>query len=330
MNTRELAELISDSASYLCISMSSYAGDDWTSGQYSKGVSSADEVISFLGVERTDLMMNSHGFNGGEIVHVHSHDFFELMYVYSGSITHRIGEHVITLSRGDCLLLAPGVYHSIDAFKPDDIAFNLIMYPMFFTLDFLNLISSNSLITDFLLNTEEKREKQRFLYFPCSEDEEVIETAEKILCEFLDPDVSSANISKCLLAVLFHNLLRVWKRNGSAVKPRSDVRNRDIRQIIQYIENNVATASLAEAATRFGYEKNYLSKMIKKAVGRSFIEIKHQVCVDYAKAMITDTDRSIAEIAQRVGFNNMSHFYKLFKDKEGLTPAEYREKLSKM
>jgi AraC-like DNA-binding protein/quercetin dioxygenase-like cupin family protein len=327
MKTRKLKELINDSASYLCISMSAYAGDDWASGQYSTGVDSVVEAMSFLAVERTDLMMNSHGFNGGEDVPGHSHEFFELMYVYSGRITHRIGEDVVALKKGDCLLLAPGVYHSIDAFEAEDVAFNFIMYPTFLTPDFLNLISSNSLITDFLLNTEGYKNKQRYLYFPCSEDEEVIDTAEKILCEFLDPDVSSANISKCLLAVLFHNLLRVWKRNGSAVKPRSDIKNRDIIQIIQYIENNVATASLTEAALRFGYEKNYLSKMIKKTLGQSFIEIKHRVCVDYAKAMLTETDKPIMDIAGQIGFNNMSHFYKIFKDKEGVTPAEYREKM---
>jgi AraC-like DNA-binding protein len=285
--------------------------------------------MKYLAIESPDLMLSSHGMLGGSPpVSGHNHDFFEMMYVYSGEITHNIGSQTITLRKGDCLLLSPSAYHSINSCGTGDIAFNFILYPAFLTPDFLNLISSNSLVSDFLLNEGVEQGEQKYLLFSCGGDHDVIETAEKILCEFLDPDVSSANMSKCLLAVLFHELLRVWKSNGSMVRPRSEIKKRDIVQIIQYIENNIATATLSEAAIRFGYEKNYLSKMIKKTLGQTFLEVKHKVCVDYAKALISDTNMPITEIADRVGFNNMGHFYKLFKDHVGITPAEYRGKMN--
>lgn len=329
MNREQLNGLLRDSTSYLCISMSAYASDDWTSGKYSRGSDSVNEGMKLLATESSDLMLSSHGvLSGNPPVLDHSHDFFEMMYVYNGKITHHIGQQIITLQKGDCLLLAPGVHHSIDSCDAGDIAFNFILYPTFLTPDFLNLLSSNSLMSDFLLNAGAEGSKQKFLHFPCFGDRNVIETAEKILCEFFDPDVSSANMSKCLLAVLFHELLRVWKSNGSLVRPRSEIKKRDIVQIIQYIENNIATATLGEAAIRFGYEKNYLSKMIKKTLGQTFLDVKHKVCVDYAKALISETNIPITEIADRVGFSNMGHFYKLFKDHVGVTPAEYRAKLN--
>jgi AraC-like DNA-binding protein/mannose-6-phosphate isomerase-like protein (cupin superfamily) len=309
--------------------MSAYASDDWTSGKYSREIVSVMEGMKYLAIESSDLMLSSHSFpSGSPPVSEHNHDFFEMMYVYSGKITHHFGQKTITLQKGDCILLAPGIYHSIDFCGGEDIAFNFILYPAFLTPDFLNLISSNSLISDYLLNAEADENEQKYLFFSCGGDPDVIETAEKILCEFLDPDVSSANMSKCLLAVLFHELLRVWKSNGSMVRPRSDIRKRDIVQIIQYIENNIATANLSEAAIRFGYEKNYLSKMIKKTLGQNFLEVKHKVCVDYAKAMISETNVPITEIAERLGINNMGHFYKMFKDHVGITPAEYRTKMN--
>lgn len=327
INREELAKMLRDNRNYLFFSMSTYASDDWISGKYSRGIDSVLDAMDYLTIKSSDLMMSSHVYDGvGHPVAKHSHDFFEMMYVYNGKITHNIGKETITVYKGDCLLLAPGVSHSIEAFEADDIAFNFILYPSFLTPDFLNLISSNNLVSDFLLNAPIE-ESNKYLFFRCHEDPEVINTAERMLCEFLDPDVSSANMSKCLLGILFNVLLRVWKKNGSAVRPRNDLLNTDILQILQYIENKLGTASLGEAAIRFGYEKNYLSKIIKKTFGKTFLQVKHSICIDYAKALISETDIPISEIANRIGFSNMSHFYKMFRDSVGSTPAEFREKM---
>ncbi|MGE9965791.1 helix-turn-helix domain-containing protein [Fusicatenibacter saccharivorans] len=46
-----------------------------------------------------------------------------------------------------------------------------------------------------------------------------------------------------------------------------------------------------------------------------------------AEHLLSDTTASISSIALQLGFNNRTHFYKIFKGKYGITPGEYREKL---
>jgi YesN/AraC family two-component response regulator len=99
----------------------------------------------------------------------------------------------------------------------------------------------------------------------------------------------------------------------------------DILQVIKYVESNYAAASLKDAAARFGYNPDYLSRLIKSKLGISFGEMKHNVCLAQAKALLVCTDLSISEIAQQVGFSNMSFFYSLFNKYFQTTPAEFRK-----
>ena len=57
----------------------------------------------------------------------HSHDFIEIMYVYSGRVVHRLGNEVTELAEGDIIILGRNAIHSIDSTGTDDIAVNFII-----------------------------------------------------------------------------------------------------------------------------------------------------------------------------------------------------------
>ena len=62
----------------------------------------------------------------------HGHDYMEMMYVCSGSITHRIDGQEVPLSCGDLLLLGRSTHHAIDVTTAEDIGINLIISTDFF------------------------------------------------------------------------------------------------------------------------------------------------------------------------------------------------------
>jgi AraC-like DNA-binding protein len=69
---------------------------------------------------------------------------------------------------------------------------------------------------------------------------------------------------------------------------------------------------------------NYLSDLLKKETGKNAQEHIHYFLVEEAKNILMSSDKSVSEIAYSLGFEYPQYFSKLFKQKTGFTPVEYR------
>ncbi len=82
--------------------------------------------------------------------------------------------------------------------------------------------------------------------------------------------------------------------------------------------------SVAYCAAQLNLSANYFGDLIKKETGRSAHDYIHEKLIDVAKERVFDTTKSISEIAYELGFKYPSHFTRLFKQKVGYSPNEYR------
>lgn len=69
---------------------------------------------------------------------------------------------------------------------------------------------------------------------------------------------------------------------------------------------------------------NYFGDLIKKETGKSAQEYIQCATMARAKELLTDTDKTISEIAYELGFNYPHHLSRVFRKVTGLTPNEYR------
>jgi AraC family transcriptional regulator, transcriptional activator of pobA len=69
---------------------------------------------------------------------------------------------------------------------------------------------------------------------------------------------------------------------------------------------------------------NYFGDVIKKETGKSAQEYIQDKVIDLAKYKVFDAGKSVSEIAYELGFKYPQHFTRLFKQKTGYTPNEYR------
>jgi len=101
-----------------------------------------------------------------------------------------------------------------------------------------------------------------------------------------------------------------------------------VEKVIGYIYNNYnRDISLNSAAEYVFLSPAYLSRLFRKETGQSFIEYVMKVRVEKAKTLLRNTDKKTYEIAREVGYNDIRYFAKMFKQIEGITPAQYREKI---
>jgi AraC-like DNA-binding protein len=100
-----------------------------------------------------------------------------------------------------------------------------------------------------------------------------------------------------------------------------------IEQAIEYIQQNYnnPNLSLAEVSEYVGLSQAYFSKMFKEIKGQSFNHYLNLYRIEQAKDLLVKTDLSINEIAEKVGFYNISYFQTLFKKLCGETPNNFRK-----
>ncbi len=97
-------------------------------------------------------------------------------------------------------------------------------------------------------------------------------------------------------------------------------------KIIDYVKENCREAiSLSEVAKRFFVSDAHLSRMFRKNTGFTFTQYVNYQRVIYAQTLLSKKEDSIGEVAMRSGFENLTHFGRVFKQLTGCAPREYRK-----
>jgi len=77
-------------------------------------------------------------------------------------------------------------------------------------------------------------------------------------------------------------------------------------------------------AEKLNFSPNYLSDLVKKESGKSVQEHIHFHLIEKAKTELVNTELTISEIADKLGFEYPQYFSKIFKSKTGYSPVKYR------
>ena len=85
--------------------------------------------------------------------------------------------------------------------------------------------------------------------------------------------------------------------------------------------------SVAYFADKICLSANYFGDLIKKETGKSAIEYIQLKTMAIAKDMLTNSNKTVTEIAYELGFQYPQHFCRLFKKRVGYTPSEYRAQI---
>ncbi|MDP2891450.1 MAG: helix-turn-helix domain-containing protein [Bacteroidota bacterium] len=86
----------------------------------------------------------------------------------------------------------------------------------------------------------------------------------------------------------------------------------------------IGLPSVAYFAEELHLSANYFGDLIKKETGKSAKEYIQDKTIDVAKTKTFDSDKTVNEIAFELGFKYPQHFTRLFKQKVGCTPNEFR------
>jgi len=82
--------------------------------------------------------------------------------------------------------------------------------------------------------------------------------------------------------------------------------------------------TVAYCADALHLSPNYFGDLIKKETGSTALDYIQTRLIDEAKNRIFDRSKTVNDVANELGFKYQQHFTRLFKQKVGVTPNEYR------
>jgi len=148
--------------------------------------------------------------------------------------------------------------------------------------------------------------------------------------------VSLMNLNEQAESINSKDRLRIWLRKvinetvkllHSGMSEKSPI----ISNIVSFMTQNYADAeiSLKTIAARYHMNPSYLGQLFKVEMGVYFSVYLNQLRIDKAMELLLNPRLRTGDISERVGYNSVSYFQKIFFRMTGRTPSEYRQKCGK-
>ena len=250
----------------------------------------------------------------------HSHDYVEMVYMCQGETRHRVNGSAITLRQGELLMLGRNARQFVDAAGEKDIAVNFIVRPAFFsgTLPFLG--EEETPLRRFVVSCLTGENEADYLLFHVSELLPVQNLIENLLFTLLEDVPNKRGILQMTMGLLFAQLMN----HTEALQFQTREQNAVVA-VLRYLEENYRDGSLTEIAGRLHYELPSLSRLIRQKTGKNYTELLQEKRLSQAAWLLRNTARNVDEIANAVGYENLSYFHRLFAARYGLSPKKYRD-----
>lgn len=236
----------------------------------------------------------------------------------------RYGRATYDYQEGTLVFIAPGqvidVDNKTDLYQPK--GFALVFHP--------DLIKGTPLAKDIIDYNFFSYKSNEALHLSTKERQMVLDFFSKIEFELQNAiDKHSRKLITSTIELFLSYCERFYDRQFIT---RENV-NQGILEKFETLLNDYFSSDKAETigfplvshfAEELHLSPNYFGDLIKKETGKSAQEYLQNKLIDVAKEKVFDADKSISQIAYELGFKYPQHFTRLFKQKVGLTPNEYR------
>ncbi len=251
----------------------------------------------------------------------HTHDYVEMVYMCNGSTTHIVNGKTILLEQGDLLFLGQSATHEVCKAGESDVAVNFIVLPAFFSTSLAAIGEEETPLRRFLVDCLcGKVSGPGYLHFDVSRVKPVQNLIENLIWTLIQDTPQKRKVSQMTMALLFVQLM--GHTESLLTEGQNDAA---IFHVLRYIETHYADGSFSELTEVLHYDASWLSREIKKKTGKTYTQLIQEKRLAQAAFLLKNTKRNVSDIAQAVGYENISYFHRMFAAFFGRSPKQYRD-----
>lgn len=250
-------------------------------------------------------------------------DFYSLICKSYNRNNVRYGRKIVDFQDGSLICMAPNQVMELENdFDPDAV---ISGWGIFFHPDLIRATSLFEKMKDYSFFTYEIAEA---LHLSDKENQILKDCVSKIEAELMENiDEHSQHIIVSQIELLLNYCTRFYSRQFITRKHSSNGVVMQIEKILASYFQDVAEKRLPtvkELAEQVYLSPGYLSDLLKKETGKNAQDHIHYYLIEEAKNLLLGSDKPVGEIAYALGFEYPQYFNKLFKQKTGKTPVEFR------
>ena len=256
----------------------------------------------------------------------HWHNEFEINYVYKGSARYHIDYNYFDSQEGDIILIRPNAMHSIHPIGDlEHVTDSLVCH--------LDMLGSSNLDQTALLYLQPLQNDTLKTVPRIQPHQEGYGQIKEILFRIFASIEEAAPYYELLLKSQLFQLVHLLYQHNYIVKKNTDDlyrKNEKLRGLIDHIHQHYQeNLTIEMMADYMGYSKTHFMSVFKQQTGTSCMEFVIQVRLREACTLLTSSLKSVLEISNQVGFNNLSNFNRQFKRYYHMTPSHYRKQFRK-
>lgn len=252
----------------------------------------------------------------------HKHDFLEIAYIMEGEMTHNLAGKTKILKKGNFYIVDYDTEHSYLANQniPFKIV-NVIFKPQFLDNTLVNCRSFNNIIEHYLIKFNQNSLSVNPANMEFYDESGAIR---RIVNEMFEENALAQPGYIELLRSYLITLIITIMRKITQSATTDDI----ISKIYDMVDRSInSPPSLDEVANALGYSPFYLSAKFKKLTGIGYRDYVTKRRIQESIRLLANTNKTISDIAELVGYKDMNSFYSSFKKINGVSPAVYRKNL---
>lgn len=248
----------------------------------------------------------------------HFHSRYEIYYLISGERYYFIKDRTFHVSEGDLIFIhAHELHKTIDGgtqghervliyFKE-----NYIMTSNQSVKTLLDILTLHDYCI-IRLNVDEKKYIENLLHCAMNEIQN-------------QPVGFDIYLQSLIMQLLVFITRQVGSNTSYTLLPPSSKHGK-VSEIVQYINQNYMThLTIPYISKLFFISPYYFSRIFKSTTGFTFVEYLNSIRIREAQKMLLDSELTVTQIAEKVGFGSITHFNRVFKKITGLSPLKYRK-----
>lgn len=278
-------------------------------------------IISVQAVESADYVEGRMS-----AMHDHTHqDAWELVYVCDGQVAVWKNNEVLSMKKDQMLLLRPGIHHDLQIDDADAKTFVMSFscsndgYLLSVQNTVLDAPSAMRPLVDAmireLIDTFAAKSQTLHLYRFVPDAHSPL-GAEQMICCYLEQ-----------LLILLLRQTAIGGNGTSTEQFHTAFKTYLTDRVTEYIRENLSgQLTVQQIAAHFHYSRARLSALYKDATGMSINEAVTNIQIQKAKELLRNTQKSIADISDELGFSSAQYFSYKFAKVVGVPPSKYMKK----